>query len=271
MSFLDVLITRTSNGFKTFVYHELIFSGVYSNFYSFISEEYKVGLIFTLLFRTFSIVLGFSRFRSEVCHFKEILKKNAFPIKLIDSSIKNFFNKRLTEKPVTLIAEKKDLAIVSPFLGKLSLDLRISLKIVSVNTFSFVKLELLLNHQHVFPIFSNSKIKFPIASALTSFTNFCVVDAILPITAKTYRHLSVRYGEHSGVSHLTGKKSKSEKSSTVKVHMLFCDHVVSIDDFNISTTSESDFHVKAKEILLISHDEPVLNKNETSLPLYLFD
>ena len=44
--------------------------------------------------------------------------------------------------------------------------------------------------------------------------------------------------------------------------MLFCDHVVFIDDF---------FYVKVKEKLLISHDEPILNKNETSLPLYLFD
>ena len=53
MPFSDVLITRTSNGFKTSVYHKPTFSGVYSNFNSFISEEYKVGLIFTLLFRTF--------------------------------------------------------------------------------------------------------------------------------------------------------------------------------------------------------------------------
>ena len=48
MPFIDVLITRTSNGFKTSVYHKPTFSGVYSNFNSFISEEYKVGLIFTL-------------------------------------------------------------------------------------------------------------------------------------------------------------------------------------------------------------------------------
>ena len=48
MPFLDVLITRTSNAFKTYVYHKPTFSGVYSNFNSFISEEYKVGLIFTL-------------------------------------------------------------------------------------------------------------------------------------------------------------------------------------------------------------------------------
>ena len=45
---------------------------------------------------------------------------NAFPINLIDSCIKNLLNKGLTERPITLTAEKKDLDIVFPFLGKVS-------------------------------------------------------------------------------------------------------------------------------------------------------
>ena len=77
---------------------------------------------------------------------------------------------------------------------------------------------------------------------------------------ETCRHLSVRDGEHSGVSPLTGKKSKSKKS-----------HIVSIDDFKVLATSDLDFHVKVKESLLISRDELILNQNETLLHLYLFD
>ena len=53
--------------------------------------------------------------------------------------------------------------------------------------------------------------------------------------------------------------------------MLFSDHIVSINDLKILATSDSDFHVKVIESLLISRDEPILNKNEASLPLYLFD
>ena len=49
--------------------------------------------------------------------------------------------------------------------------------------------------------------------------------------------------------------------------MLLCDHIVSIDDFKILVTSDLDFHVKVKESILISRDEPILNKNETLLPL----
>ena len=88
---------------------------------------------------------------------------------------------------------------------------------------------------------------------------------------ETCRHLSVRIGQHLVVSPLTGKKSKSKKSTAEKDRMLFCDHIVSIDDFKILATSDSDFHANVKESLLISRDEPILNKNETSLPLYLFD
>ena len=66
--------------------------------------------------------------------------------------------------------------------------------------------------------------------------------------AETCWHLSVRVGEHSGLSPLTGKKSKSKKSAAVKDHMLFCDHIAPIDDFKILATSDSDFHVKVKEI-----------------------
>ena len=57
--FLDVLITRTRNGFKTSMYQKPLFSEVYSNFNSFISDEYKVGFIFTLLTRMFRIFQDF--------------------------------------------------------------------------------------------------------------------------------------------------------------------------------------------------------------------
>ena len=92
LSFLDILISRSENCFKTSVYHKPIFSGVYSNFDSFIYDQYKIGLIFTLLFRTFSIVSDFSRFHTEVRHLKDILRKNGFPMKLVDNCIKTFLN-----------------------------------------------------------------------------------------------------------------------------------------------------------------------------------
>ena len=70
---------------------------------------------------------------------------------------------------------------------------------------------------------------------------------------------------------ILNKRSKSKKSTAVKDHTLMCDQLVSFDDFKVLALSNSDFHLKNKESPLISLDQPILNKNEAYLLLYLFD
>ena len=135
LPFLDILISRSENGFKISVYHKPTFSGVYSNFNSFIYDQYKIGLIFTVLFRTFSIVSEFSSFHTQVRHLKDILRKNAFLIKLVDNCIKTFLNKKFLHTPVALTVEKKELFITLPYLGNLSL----AHKTVLTEIFLFVR------------------------------------------------------------------------------------------------------------------------------------
>ena len=52
LHFLGVNIFRKNNKIATNVYRKKTFSGVYTNFKSFISETYKIGLIKSLLFRS---------------------------------------------------------------------------------------------------------------------------------------------------------------------------------------------------------------------------
>ena len=72
------------------------FSGVYSNFNSFLADECKHGLIFALLFRIFSIISDFSKFYEEVNYLKDMLKKNSFLTNLVDKCIKRFLNKKFS-------------------------------------------------------------------------------------------------------------------------------------------------------------------------------
>ena len=132
----------------TIVYHKPTFSGVYSNFNSFIADGYKHDLIFTLLFRIFSIVLHFSKFHKEVNYLKAVLKKNSFPTNLVDNCIKIFLNEQFSQKILEHAVPKKELFIVLSYLGMSSLCLRTRLKKASIATFHFVKLKLFLNHQH---------------------------------------------------------------------------------------------------------------------------
>ena len=137
------MILRSENGFKTSVYHKPTFSGACSNFSRFIYDQYKIGLIFTLLFRKFSVASDFSRFNTEVSRLKEILRKNVFPIKLVDSCIKTFLNKKFLHTPVALTAEKKELFIALPYLGNLSLAIRTRLQNSINKTLPFCKIKVI--------------------------------------------------------------------------------------------------------------------------------
>ena len=120
-SFLDVNIFREKGKFVTNVYRKKTFSGVYTNFGSFIPETYKTDLIKSLLFRCFNLCSDFVKFHHEIDILKDILYKNSYPRDFVGKCIKELLDRVLTRKIVVSTVPKKDLMIVLPYLGKLSL------------------------------------------------------------------------------------------------------------------------------------------------------
>ena len=91
-SFLDVKIFCENDKFVTSVFRKETFSGVYTNFISFIPLEHKFGLVRTLLNRCFNLSSDFLKFHHEVDKLKKILSKNAYPQKFINKRIQKFLN-----------------------------------------------------------------------------------------------------------------------------------------------------------------------------------
>ena len=85
------------------------------------------------------------------------------------------------------------------------------------------------------------------------------------------RHLDIRYGKHIGVSPLTKKKFRPVNNSAAHDHLLYCIYLSSFDNFSIFARENKKFLLEIKESLLIMRDKPLLNRNITSTPLYLFD
>ena len=79
---------------------------------------------------------------------------------------------------------------------------------------------------------------------------------------KTKLHFKDRMCEHVSISALTGKKVKGDDDSTIKEHLLFCNHAPDFEDFSILTTNNVE--VMLMESLLINRDHPPLNKNKQS-------
>ena len=60
LAFLDIDVYRGNNKFET-AHRKSTFSGVYTNYRSFIATEYKSSLITTLLYRSFTIVSNYQK------------------------------------------------------------------------------------------------------------------------------------------------------------------------------------------------------------------
>ena len=122
LPFLGVNIMFSNGIFSTSVYRKPTFTGLFTNFDSFIPISYKRGLINTLLFRHFNISSSYA----EVEKFKKIMNLNGYPEKFFDRIVRSFLNK-IFEKPSSTSEPTEPKRIVLstlPFSGLHSVQIR---------------------------------------------------------------------------------------------------------------------------------------------------
>ena len=111
--FLDMKIFGENDKFVSSVFRKKTFSGVYTNFVSFIPLEYKFGLVHTLLNLCFNLSSDINlKFHHEVDKLKKILSKNAYPRKFIDKYIQKFLNSMFIQKSQIPTLLKKEFIII---------------------------------------------------------------------------------------------------------------------------------------------------------------
>ena len=73
-------------------YHKKTYTGLLTNYFSFTSFKYRIGLIHTLVDRAFKINNTNSCFRKDLAKLTETLKRNSFPLHIIDKTIKRYLD-----------------------------------------------------------------------------------------------------------------------------------------------------------------------------------
>ena len=106
-----------TNGLLLRFFHKATFSGVLSNYDSFIFDTYKIGLFHTLLFRFFKICSSMVNFHIEVEHLRSIFKCNNYPVNINYQCIKKFLDIWYIPKQIVPTVPKMELLVVFPFLG----------------------------------------------------------------------------------------------------------------------------------------------------------
>ena len=110
--------------FVTLIFRKATFSGVFTNYHSFIFDTYKIGLVHTLLFRFFKICSSMENFYIEVELLRSIFKYNNFPVNITDQCSKKLLDKLHVPKQIVPTVPKRKLLVALPYLGTFSLNLR---------------------------------------------------------------------------------------------------------------------------------------------------
>ena len=263
-------IFRENDKFVTSVFRKETFSGVYTNFISFIPLEYKFGLVHTLLNRCFNLSSDFLKFHHEVDKLKKILSKNAYPQKFIDKCIQKFLNNMFIQRLQIPTVPKKELIIILPYLGKMSQIVKTRLTKTMNKHMKFCKLRVIFQINNRLKNYIRFKDSVPETLRSSLIYKFSCGSCTASYIGKTYRHFKVGVSEHQGVSPRTGKPVKGTLSTSVRDHMLVCDHKVVHEDFKFLGNESNRYLLELKESLFIKRDKPSLNKNLYSQVLLLF-
>ena len=271
---MDILVLRKEDNikFETSVYRKPTFSGVFTNFTSFLNKSYKFGIIFALLFRSYSICSSDEKFRDEINFLRDVFRKNAYPLSFFNKCVAAFMSKLVLKKVIRVDeVPKKEITVVLPYLGKLSLEIR-SRICKTVSRSLGCRLRVIFQSTNRLRNLFSVKDKIPVCMRSYILYKFTCKGCNAIYYGKSERHFHVRACEHLGISHLTGNMCKTPKITAVSEHMTSSKHAGNIDDFTIigGDNSKSNFRLLIKESLLISRDRPSLNRTIQSFPLELF-
>ena len=95
LPFVDILINNNESDLQTLIFHEKTYTGLLLNYFSFVPNCYKLGLIKTLVDRMYRINNSWTGFDKDLKGLKNILQKNQYPLKMIDHVIKLYLNDKI--------------------------------------------------------------------------------------------------------------------------------------------------------------------------------
>ena len=196
--------------------------------------------------------------------------KNAYPQKFVDKSIQKFVNNIYIQTPKVPSVPRKELIIILPYLGNMSQIVKTKLTKTMSKHMKFRKLRVTFQNNNRLKNYFRFKDFVPEALRSSLIYKFSCGSCTASYIGKTYRHFKVRVSEYQGVSAITGKPVKGTLSTSVRDHMLVCDHKVVHEDFKFLGNESNRYLLELKESLFIKRDKPSLNKNLYSQELLLF-
>ena len=242
------------------------------NFNSFAPFIYKINLIKTLIFRSFSLSSSYFNLHLDFVKIKSFLLLNGFKLTIIEKCIKSFLGKLYNDNKLPIhTANKHTVFVKLPFHGEESFKIRRHINQLCSKFYPQIKLNVVF--QSGFRIKNMFRFKdvvpVPLRSSLAYKYKCNRCNSVY--IGKTSRHLSTRISEHLGISYRTAVPLTTPPFSAIRNHTEFNhpNYTISPDEFSIVENAQSDYQLLKKESILIKLTQPNLNNME-SLTLKIY-
>lgn len=257
LPYLDILIQKQGSNLDTRIYKKQTDTGLLTNFRSFISFSYKLGLIKTLIDRVYRINNTWEGFICDIDNTKRILQKNEYPESLINKNIRKYVQDQQNPNNKDKKDENKGFYKLS-FIGHLSCYTEKKIKqIIKKYCKPETTLKIVFTPLKLASFFST---KDKIRDYLRSFViyKFSCAGCVSSYVGRTTRHVGVRFHEHlytDKTSHIFKHLKNSENCR------LQC-REQNENCFKILDSAQTRFSLNLKEAIWTTWENPDLNRQK---------
>ena len=120
LSFLDIKVFRSLEGFSTSVFRKSTFTGLGLNFFSFCPINFKLNSCKTLMHRAFTICSSWLGLHEEIMFLEKYFKNNCYPSCYFSKVVRNFLDSTFRPLPQQITVPKLKVYISLPYMGNLT-------------------------------------------------------------------------------------------------------------------------------------------------------
>lgn len=274
LSFLDVCVNNNNNNLVTSVYRKSTFTGLFTNFASFIPYIYKLNLVKILIYRAFRLSSTYLNLHSELVNIKEFLINNGYKVSVVETTIKHFLDSKFRQQTLcnTPTVPKQPLFVKMQYYGYHSHKIKKKLNHIIHQYFPQVSLRILFYNRYRLANFFKFKDRTPLPLVSSLVYKFTCDHCQSIYVGKTIRHLATRVSEHKGVSYLTQQPLSRPIFSSIRNHL---NDIHNTNHLDISNFKCIDFALNHQELLIkesihIKQLEPQLNNTESAITLKIY-